>query len=72
MEEKLFLIEFEYACGGGCSSDIELRLCKAKNHEEAFDIAFKHRNKFYKEWMFSVRDIEWYDDGTAYIYSNYS
>jgi len=65
MNVKLFLLTFEM---GKTCGDIELRLCMAPNREEAIKVALKHRNKYYQSWSFSVRDIEWEGDSTAYVY----
>ena len=62
---KLFLLIFEK--GKKCG-DIEIRLCSAESREEAIKIALFHRNEYYPKWSFTVRDIEWDGDNTAYVY----
>ena len=72
MEDKIFIMEFEQSCYGGCRGDITVRLLKAKSYDEAYELTWKHRNQFYPNCPFSVREVVWELDNTAYAYYDYS
>jgi hypothetical protein len=65
--DNIFVMEFHRPCPMGCE-DIEIRIGKAKNIEDAYEKAYLHRNKYLKDWLFYVGDIVWEADNTAFVH----
>lgn len=68
--DNIYILKFQRPSVMGCN-DIEIRICRAKDMDDAEKIAQAQANKYFKGWSITISYAMWNEDGTAYVYCDY-
>jgi hypothetical protein len=65
MEGTIFILKFEH-CSKHCC-DAEYRVCVAGSIENATKVAKEYRDKYLKDWSYSIITPNWALDNSAFV-----